>query len=126
LKMNYHRKEGQPRCTMKIDLMKAYDSVNWDFLIYSLKCFGFPGKFINWIKECITSPWFSISINGPLVGYFKCAKGLRQGDPLSPYLFVIAMEVFTKIMADHTRAGSGFNFHPRCSRLNLSHLCFFR
>jgi hypothetical protein len=121
---NYHRKDGQPRCTMKIDLMKAYDLVNWDFTIYCLTCFGFLAKFISWVRECITSPWFSIAINGTLVSFFKGAKGLRQGDPLSPYLFVIAMEVFAKIMDNYTRAGFGFTFHPRCSRLKLTHLCF--
>jgi hypothetical protein len=55
---NYHRKEGAPRCTMKIDLMKAYDSVNWDFIIQCLVCLGFPSKLVNWIKECVTSPGF--------------------------------------------------------------------
>lgn len=47
LARNYHRKEGAPRCTMKIDLMKAYDSVNWDFIIQCLVCLGFPSKLVN-------------------------------------------------------------------------------
>jgi hypothetical protein len=63
-------------------------------------------------------------LNGTLVGYFEGKKGLRQGDPLSPYLFVLAMEVFSRIMVDHTAAGSGFSFHPKCSKLKLTHLCF--
>jgi len=57
---NYHRKAGNPRCIMMVDLMKAYDSVNWDFIIQCLVCFGFPTKFINWVKECITSSWLVI------------------------------------------------------------------
>lgn len=121
---NYHRNGSSPRCTMKVDLMKAYDSVDWEFIVHCLSCFGFPARFTNWIKMCITSPRFSISLNGTLVGYFKGEKGLRQGDPLSPYLFVLAMEVFSRIMKDYTREGSGFKFHHNCSKMKLTHLCF--
>jgi hypothetical protein len=121
---NYRKVERDPRCTLKIDLMKAYDSVNWEFMIHYLHCFGIPVKFLSWIKECITSPRFSICLNGTLEGYFKGKRGLRQGDPLSLYLFVLAMEVFSKIMADHTGVDSGFKFHPRCLKQKLTHLCF--
>jgi hypothetical protein len=121
---NYHKGNGKPRCSLKIDLMKAYDSVNWEFMIYCLHCFGFPEKFLSWIKECITSPKFSICLNGTLVGYFEGKKGLRQGDPLSPYLFVLAMEVFSRIMNVSTGTDSGFMFHPYCFKVKLTHLCF--
>ncbi|XP_062158773.1 uncharacterized protein LOC133866258 [Alnus glutinosa] len=67
---------------------------------------------------------FTISLNGTLVGCFKGGKGLRQGDHLSPYLFVLAIEVFSRLMKEYTREGSGFKFHYRCSRMNLTHLCF--
>jgi hypothetical protein len=59
-----------------------------------------------------------------LVGYFEGKKGLRQGDTLSPYLFVLAMKVFSRIMADSTDVDSGFNFHPICLKMKLPHLCF--
>jgi hypothetical protein len=124
---NYHRKEGeagQPRCTLKVDLMKAYDSVDWKFMVHCLACCGFPAKFVKWVKMCIASPRFSISLNGTLVGYFKGEKELRQGGPLSAYLFVIAIEVFYRILGDLTREGLGFKFHPKCSKLKLTHLCF--
>ena len=66
---------------------------------------------------------FSISINGSLVGYFKRARGVRQGDPLSLYLFVLAINVLCKMI--DTAANYGvINYHPKCKRVKLTHLCF--
>ncbi|KAL5861832.1 hypothetical protein ACOSQ4_003128 [Xanthoceras sorbifolium] len=95
---NYHRDGGHPRCALKVDIMKAYDSVRWDFLVAILQILGFPEQMIAWISECISTPHFSISINGELNGFFASGRGLRQGDPMSPYLFVLAMEVFSGLM----------------------------
>jgi hypothetical protein len=74
---DHHKDKGNPRCTLKADLMKAYDSINWDFMMHSLHCFRFLEKFLRCIKECITSPRFFICLNGTMVGYFEGKKWLR-------------------------------------------------
>lgn len=86
---DYHKSKGTSRCALKIDLMKAYDSVSWDFILHCLVCFGAPKKYVSWVRACITGPYFSVALNGTLVGYIKGKKGLRQGDPISPYLLCL-------------------------------------
>jgi len=103
--------------------MKAYDYLDWEYVLHCLKCFGVPGKFISWISACITSPSFTIALNGTLVGFFQGKKGLRQGDPISPYLFVIAMEGLTLLM-EEAAASPHFGYHPKCAAVKLTHLCF--
>ncbi|XP_044497608.1 uncharacterized protein LOC123219676 [Mangifera indica] len=74
---NYHRVSKDKKCAMKIDLLKAYDTVHWDFILAILEAIGFHGKFIGWIRSCISTPSFSLGINGELVGFFKSSHGLR-------------------------------------------------
>ena len=83
---------------MKIDLQKAFDSIDCSFLLKVLYIMKFPTVFINWIRSCITTPWFSISINGGLEGYFQGKRGIKQEDPISLYLFVLAMNVLSKLL----------------------------
>ncbi|XP_028081799.1 uncharacterized protein LOC114283172 [Camellia sinensis] len=58
LMRGYHKKSPSPRCTMKVDIMKAYDNVRWDFVVDVLKAVGFPSNIICWVKACMTSPFF--------------------------------------------------------------------
>ena len=83
----------------------------------------FPVQFIQWIRKCVASCMVSIKINGALEGYFQCKNGLRQGDPLSPYLFVIGMEVLTSFL-NYKLNGSDFSYHWRTKEMNLSHVIF--
>ncbi|XP_062075990.1 uncharacterized protein LOC133780132 [Humulus lupulus] len=119
----YNRKNSSPRCAMKIDLSKAYDSIDWDFLENLLKALCFPSKFIRWIMICLRGTSYSLLLNGRIQGQFQGGKGLRQGDPISPLLFVIVMDYLTRMLIKASK-DKGFRFHPMCKSLNLVNLCF--
>lgn len=120
---DYHLHRGPSRCMVKLDIHKAFDSLNWKFLEDCLIKLGFPSKFIGWIMACISTGMYSIKINGALEGYFGGKSGLRQGDAISPYLFVIAMEVFSACIKKFTD-DPNFKFHWRTKDINLSHIIF--
>ncbi|GJR01111.1 hypothetical protein Tco_0524095 [Tanacetum coccineum] len=121
---NHHLDRGVPRCAFKVDIQKAYDTVDWDFLKNILAGFGFHDRMIGWIMECVTTTSFSISINGSLHGFFKGKCGLRQGDPLSPYLFTLVMEILTLMLQRGVSNANLFSYHRYCSKLKLINLCF--
>ncbi|GKA59945.1 reverse transcriptase domain, reverse transcriptase zinc-binding domain protein [Tanacetum coccineum] len=75
---NYHLNRGTPRCAFKVDIQKAYDTVDWVFLRSILVGFGFHEKMVTWIMECVTTTSYSICVNGSLHGHFKGSRGLRQ------------------------------------------------
>ena len=79
----------------KLDVEKAYDHVNWEALLDLLNV---GVKWCKWIHTCISTVQFSVLINGSLVDFFGSSRGLRQEDLLSPMLFLIMMEVFSRML----------------------------
>lgn len=76
---------------LKIDLAKAFDRIEWDFIARALARKGLHGHFINLIRSCISTATFSVQINGQPFGRFHSSRGIRQGCPLSSFLFVLAV-----------------------------------
>lgn len=94
----YNRKNTTSSCLIKIDLKKAYDSVEWNFVMEMLHALNFPRKYIGWVITCVQTTRYSITINGGVYGDISGKRGLRQGDPLSPLLFVVCLEYVSSIM----------------------------
>ncbi|CAL1413585.1 unnamed protein product [Linum trigynum] len=109
---------------LKVDMEKAYDRVEWPFLLEVLVKMGFSSTWVGWIKECLISASFSVMMNGTPSGYFSPSRGLRQGDPLSPLLFVLCTEGFAALLqrAIADKKLAGIKVAPRAPR--LSHLFF--
>ena len=120
-------RSGQSGVLCKLDMEKAYNHVGWNFLLYMLRRCGFSSTWRRWIFTCISSARFSILVNGSPTGFFESSRGLRQGDPLSPFLFLIVMEALSRLLA---RVGTGHfikGFSVGCPEeesLNISHLLF--
>nr|XP_010312970.1 uncharacterized protein LOC104644590 [Solanum lycopersicum] len=119
----YTRKNVSPRSMLKIDLQKAYDSVEWPYLEQVMEGLGFPELFIHWVMQCVKTVNYTIVVNGQNTQRFDAAKGLRQGDPMSPFLFTIAMEYFSRLLKG-LKEDTNFKYHPKCAKLDITHLCF--
>ncbi|GJT88668.1 RNA-directed DNA polymerase, eukaryota [Tanacetum coccineum] len=121
--LQWCRKKRKHALIFKVDFEKAYDSVRWDFLDDVLDKFGFGVKWRNWIQSCLRSSRGSILINGSPTKEFQFFRGLKQGDPLSPFLFILVMESLHISFQRVVDAGL-FNGINLSSTVNLSHLFY--
>jgi len=119
-----HKKTYGGNLALKIDVRKAFDTLNWSFLLHVLKCFGFNQCFYNWISTILHSAKLSMSINDKAVGFFKCTRGVRQGDPLSPLLFCIVEEVISRGLEALALDGSLTQIHVSRGLLMPSHCLY--
>uniref|UniRef100_A0A2N9F2D7 Reverse transcriptase domain-containing protein n=1 Tax=Fagus sylvatica TaxID=28930 RepID=A0A2N9F2D7_FAGSY len=120
-------KRRQPGVICKLDIEKAYDHVNWNCLIHLMDTMGFGTKWQCWIRACISTVRYSVLINGSPAGFFGSSRGLRQGDPLSPLLFLLVMEILSKILKKVEDSGLIRGFQASRSGvpgLSISHILF--
>ncbi|XP_075095490.1 uncharacterized protein LOC142173745 [Nicotiana tabacum] len=119
------RLKGKPaNVVIKLDMAKAYDRVSWKYLLYVLRKMGFSEHFINMVWNLMSNNWYSVLVNGQSSGFFKSTRGVKQGDPLSPALFILSTEVLSrslnKLFEDKSFVGFGM---PKWSD-SLNHLAY--
>ncbi|XP_057427344.1 uncharacterized protein LOC130720679 [Lotus japonicus] len=109
---------------IKLDLEKAYDRIQWPFIANTLRFFGFDDTFINLIEQCISTSSIAIAWRGEYLDSFKPSRGIRQGDPISPYLFVLCMERLGHLIQDACGNDTWKPYVVGRSGPKLSHLMF--
>jgi hypothetical protein len=109
---------------IKTDMAKAYDRVEWDFLQATMTAMNFPSKLTSTIMKCVNTVSFSILVNGKPSRTFLPQRGLRQGDPLSPYLFILCADVLSGLIttAQQNKLIHGVKIAPRAPE--ITHLFF--
>ncbi|KAM7530919.1 hypothetical protein LguiB_034329 [Lonicera macranthoides] len=114
----------KPGVVVKVDFEKAYDHVSWEFLQFVLEKKGFGRRWRKWIEGCLSTANFSIILNGKPRGRFVASRGLRQGDPLSPSLFIVVADVLSWLMKKASDEGLIKGFEIGRNKINISHLQF--
>lgn len=87
---------------LKLDMSKTYDRVEWSFLELMLRKLGFNERWITFLMLCVTSLSYSVLVNGELKGLIKPTRGIRQGDPLSPFVFLLCTEALHGLISEAT------------------------
>jgi len=108
---------------LKLDLKKAYDCINWDFLRLTLLQFGFGLPTTNWIMTCLNSATYAILINRESTNFFQSGRGLRQGCPLFHLLFILEMEGLNLSLKKGQAEGKLTEIRV-CGIINILHILF--
>ncbi|GJZ00427.1 RNA-directed DNA polymerase, eukaryota, reverse transcriptase zinc-binding domain protein, partial [Tanacetum coccineum] len=122
--IEWYKKRKKKLLIFKVDFEKAFDSISWNYLIHILDRFGFGNKWCSWIKACLNSSRASILINGSPTSEFSIKRGLRQGDPLSPFLFILVMEGLHNAFEEAVGNGMITGVNINNSTIKFSHLFY--
>lgn len=111
---------------IKVDIQKAYDTADWSFLMLVMRKIGFSSKWIMLINSCVTIVNCSILIKGRVSQSFQPSRGLRQGDPLSPYLYLLVSNCLSRMFGQAATSSEfkGYKIARHCA--TLTHLLFCR
>ncbi|GJW01465.1 RNA-directed DNA polymerase, eukaryota, reverse transcriptase zinc-binding domain protein [Tanacetum coccineum] len=109
---------------LKIDFEKAFDTLNWSFLDSTMSQMGFSHKWRKWVHSCLDSAFASVLINGSPTSEFKLHRGLRQGDPLSPLLFILAIEALNVAFIEAKNKNLFHGVEVGVDKVHVSHLQF--
>ncbi|KAF7815200.1 reverse transcriptase [Senna tora] len=107
---------------IKLDLEKAFDKISWPFILSTLSHLNFPPHLVNLINSCISSVKHRVLVNGGLTNSITPSRGIRQGDPLSPFIFICGMQFFTEIIDAQVRRRKWTP--PTIKGTKISHLLF--
>jgi hypothetical protein len=118
------KKSGKDCLILKVDFEKAYDSVDWNFLDYMLGRFGFCAKWRGWMRACVFSGCMSILVNGSPTEEINIQCGLKQGDPLAPFLFLLVAEGLGGLMKRVVDLNRFRGFRVGRNGVVISHLQF--
>jgi hypothetical protein len=116
------RKDHKDLVFFKVDFEKAYDSVDWRYLDDVMRCMAFPALWRKWIRECVGFATSSVLVNGSPTGEFQLERGLRQGDPLSPFLFLLAAEGLNVMMRAMVQTNMFTGYSIGSGSLQLYHI----
>jgi hypothetical protein len=121
-------KHGSKNCkrfgAYKLDLAKAYDRVDWGFLKKALRWLGFQSSWIRWTMECVTTIRYSIHLNNVTLEPFHLSRGLRQGDPLSLFLFLFVADGLSKLLQQEVSNNALKELQISRHGPGISHLLF--
>ena len=116
--IDYANHEKMPGAVLLVDLHKAFDSLHWSFIFTMLKSYGFDNSLINWIRILYKNPECRVVNNNFLSPLFEVKKGVRQGDPLSPTIFLLCIECLA-IMLRQSRQYKGIKLNQQTFKLSL-------